>query len=86
MTKGFSPVEMEEGDKPDKDNAPEVALRFNAPEERVNPFAAVKLLFTSVVPLEEPILRFVAPWAKFTVEAPEFNKLKAVAVVVNFRR
>lgn len=43
IAKVFVPVDIDELDKPDKDRAPEVAVKFNAPVVKVKPFEAVNV-------------------------------------------
>jgi hypothetical protein len=49
--KAFAPVDTDEVDKPDKDKAPEVAVKFNAPVVKAKPFEAVKVEENLPVPV-----------------------------------
>lgn len=42
MVRGFAPVEIDDADRPERLSAPDVAVRFMAPLDRVNPFDALK--------------------------------------------
>jgi hypothetical protein len=87
----LAPVEIEEAPRPDKDNAPEVVVKFKAPVVNVNPFEAVtspeKVGLVTVAKVIVPAALFVVvmfvPAANVKVppwEMEEFDPVVEAAV------
>ena len=63
MVNGFDPVLIEEALRPERARVPLVAVRFNAPDERVNPLVAVNSWLT----VNAPVLVVVIPVAPMVI-------------------
>jgi len=73
IVKLLTPVEMEEADRPERDKAPEVAVRLRAPVVRVNPLEAVNKPAEVIVPV---LVVEILPVVE--IASPEVPGLKVV--------